>query len=127
MTLRTDLIPVVDDARQLVDDLGLRVRGDVIVRSSTVTGTGLAATTSSSDLTLSPRPRVSLVSQRSAQPDGLYRAGNIIVDRISATYTRSQLDTGAQGVWIIDGKQHRLLSLEQRAFRWRAVLEPLTR
>lgn len=127
MTLRDDLIPVVDEIRGIHDELGLRVRSAVIVRSTTVSGTGLASATSTSDRTLSPTPRVRLVTGRNPQPDGLYRAGNIIVDQISASYTRTQLDPGGASVWIIDGKQHRLLSLEQRAFRWRAVLEPLTR
>lgn len=123
MTLAADLIPVVDSARTLIQALGFRVRS-VVVRTTTRAGAGIAAvaTETHSDLTLTPRPRVRRMLQNESRAAGLYEAGDLVVDRISLTYTRSQLEPSGNVVWLIDGEPCKLIGLEQRALEWMAIV-----
>lgn len=128
MSLRTDLIPVVDAARGIVADLGLRARV-VKVRTVTRSGTGLASLASdptTSDLTLSPTPRVTGEPDKISRAGGQYEQGDLLVDKISATYTRSQLDPGGNSVWVVDGDEYQLVSLagpeKGQQFEWVALL-----
>lgn len=129
MTLRDDLIPVVDDARQLIDDMGLR-RFVVVVRKRTWSGGQLGLGTATNvDLTLAPKPKVGDVPERLvfAEP-GKFEAGDRFVRRISATYTRAQLDGGTLAaneelVWMLDDVEYALVEVaEHRNFEWRALL-----
>ena len=123
MTLASDLIPIVDDARSLIQALGFRVRS-VVVRTTARAGTGVLAvgTETHSDLTLTPRPRVRRMLQNESRAGGLYEAGDLVVDRISLTYTRSQLEPSGNVVWLIDGDPCKLIGLEQRALEWMAIV-----
>lgn len=128
MTLRDDLIPVLDDARSVIDDLGLR-RRDIAVVTRTTTGEGLDATFDDDVLTLDPRPKLRMVSQREASADGMYQSGDLRITKISAAYTRAQLDPVAtdtvQAFWTVDGDRYRLVSLEPRSFEWIAVVRSM--
>lgn len=129
MTLRSDLIPVVDDARSIVDDFGLRQRA-VKVRTLTRATTGLASigtSPTSSDLTIDPRPRVSDLTRGVATAPGFVEQGDYRVTKISASYSRSQLDPGGDSVWMVDDAPCRLVKLEQRNFEWRATLVRMDR
>jgi hypothetical protein len=123
VTLAADLIPVVDDARTLIQGLGFRVRS-VVVRTTTRAGTGVLAvgTETHSDVTLTPRPRVRRMLQNESRAGGLYEAGDLIVDRISATYSEAQLDPSGNVVWLIDGEPCKLIGLELRALEWMAIV-----
>jgi len=134
VTLRSDLIPVVDDARELVDDLGLRPY-TVAVRTRTWSGGRVGGgTASNADVTLAPRPRVREPSPRlqAAEP-GRYEAGDRVVDRISATYTEADLDgdglsADKERVWLIDGDEYRVVGKPlKRNFEWRVQLRRRTR
>lgn len=137
-TLRDDLLSVIDDARSVVDDLGLR-RRDVEVVTRTRTGTGLSKTWSDAVLTLSPRPKVSTVSERQAQADAMLNVGDIVVSKISGTYTRAQLDPAAtattEAFWRITDREsdtdgqadYRIVKIEQRSFGWTVVLRSMNR
>lgn len=128
MALRDDLIPVVDEVRDLVVDLGLRLHS-VVVRTTTWTGTtvGLGAS-SASDLTLTPLPRVRGISaRRLALAPGRFQQGDRIVDRISATYTADQLGGGLapneERVWLIDGDAYQLMGEPtERMLGWEVTL-----
>lgn len=78
MTLRDELLPVVNDARALVDELGLRlfsVRVEVRQWSGARVGSGIVAVSES--LQLSPSPRVRDVSAREvASSGGTLRTGD---------------------------------------------------
>lgn len=134
MAMRDDLQPVVDDARQLVDDLGLRAF-TVVVRTVTWSGGRPGSgTASNSDLTLSPKPRVRPPSPRyTFLEPGRFEDGDRVVDRISRDYTEAQLDGGAMAagvelVWLIDGEAYRLVGKpDQRNFEWRAQLRRMAR
>lgn len=123
MTLAADLIPVVDSARTLIQGLGFRVRS-VVVRTTTRAGTGVLAvgTETHSDVTLTPRPRVRRMLQNESRAGGLYEAGDLVVDRISATYSEAQLDPSGNVVWLIDGEPCKLIGLELRALEWMAIV-----
>jgi hypothetical protein len=123
VTLAADLIPVVDDARTLIEGLGFRVRS-VVVRTTTRAGTGVLAvgTETHSDVTLTPRPRVRRMLQNESRAGGLYEAGDLIVDRISATYTRGQLEPSGNVVWLVGGEPCKLIGLDQRPMEWMAVV-----
>lgn len=129
MTLRDDLIPVVDEARGMVAELGLRLH-TVVVRVRTwdggVPGRGMSTNV---DTTLEPTPRVRppSVRRRVAEP-GRYEDGDQTVDRISATYTAAELDgsplaAGQECLWLIDGEPHRVVGKpDERLFGWEVQL-----
>lgn len=129
MTLRDDLVPVVDETRAIVDELGFRPY-IVVVRTRTWSGSepGRGSVTNS-DLTLSPKPKVADVPERLVHGSaGKYESGDRIVSRISATYTRAQLDGGAiaankEVVWLIDGVEYMLVGEpEERPLEWRVTV-----
>lgn len=129
MSLATDLIPVLDSARTLIDTLGYRPKS-VIVRVTTRAGTGLAAigTETHSDLTLTPRPRVRRALSIEAQSAGLTEVGDYIIDRISLTYTEAQLrKASGEWCWRVDGDDCKLISLDRQASEWRAVVRRTAR
>lgn len=129
MTLRDDLIPVIDDARQLIDDFGLR-RFTVVVRKRTWSGGQLGLGTATNvDLTLSPKPKVGDVPENLAFGEpGKYETGDRLVRKISASYTRAQLDggtlaAGEELVWMLDDIEYSLVEVaEHRNFEWRALV-----
>lgn len=98
MTLRDDLIPTVDAARGLLADLGLR-RYTVLVCVVTP-GVGAWDDPTETQVELEPAPRVRLSRRHMAQVPGIFQDGDATVDRISATYERSDLE-GADKVWRI--------------------------
>jgi hypothetical protein len=132
MTLRSDLIPVVDETRTLVEDLGLRLH-TVATRKRTWAGAeiGLGAATDV-DATLDPVPKVKEPSPRLvAAAPGTYESGDRIVAKISASYTKAQLDGGTLGAaeeWhiLIDGDPYRVVAVDERAFEWRLHCRKLT-
>lgn len=134
MSLRDDLQGTVNDARQLVDDLGLRPHV-VIVRTTTWSGgTPGSGTAAHVDLTLSPTPRVRDPSPRlRAIAPGLHEDGDRTVDRISRDYTEAQLGTsglaaGVERLWLIDGEKYRAVGKpEEKNFEWRVQLRRLAR
>lgn len=132
MSLRDSLIPVVDGVRQaiLVEATGLRFRS-VKIRTRTWSGTEPGGGEHVDELAdLEPRPRVRDPDPRLvASSAGTYVDGDRIVDRVSATYTRAQLE-GTPGPaqlvhWLIDDVEYTLVQLEERTFEWRAHLRPL--
>lgn len=115
MSLRDDLVPVVDDVREMIDDLGLRlhtVQTRRITWSGGAPGLGDATVT---DVALSPAPKVRNPSprERVAEP-GRFEEGDRLVEKISATYTEADLDGGAiadaeEFYWLIDGDPYRVV------------------
>ena len=106
-TVRDDLLPVVDDARSIVDDMGLRRRdASVVVR--TYVQDGLNSTYTDAVTSVGPRPRIRTVSMREAQADAMLNIGDLRIDKVSAlAYGRDDLDPAAEeGVeafwWITD-------------------------
>jgi hypothetical protein len=106
VSLRDDLLPVVNDGRQIIDDLGFRTH-TVTVRTRTWAGArpGLPTPTSYTDsvLALTPAPRVRQVSsQEVAQSGGFLSTGDVRIDRITPQYagggyTPDQLDPSLGG------------------------------
>lgn len=122
MTLRDRLVAVVDRARGVPVRLGLRQRS-VSVRTVTAAATGLAALTALpayEDLVLEPTPRVTGSQDRISRAGGTYEQGDLLVDKISATYTEAQLNPGGASVWIVDGAEYRLVNLAgpERGSQW---------
>lgn len=114
MSLRDELLPVVNDARALVDGLGLRLFDvRVEVRSWSGTRIGAGVLTTASTLTLEPRPRVRDVSAREvASSGGTLRNGDRRITAITPThagggYTPDQLRPAITGqqerVYVITG------------------------
>lgn len=139
MSLRDDLVPVVDAARQIVADLGFR-RVEVVIRRITGADDGIAMLLTganrgtATDLTLDPPPRVSDWVIRGPDPGGLYREGDQLVTRISATYTESQLNPGGNSVWLLNGEPHGLIKLIPQSrpgskvfLGWSAVVRSMRR
>ena len=134
MTLRTDLIPVVDEARDLIDDLGLRL---YTVQTVTRTWSGARrgeGTATDVAVTLSPTPKVSdPPPRRNPELGGRTEVGERQVSRISASYDVDDLTGGALGAsqeffWLLDGVPYRVVGIpEKRAFEWRVQLARMAR
>jgi hypothetical protein len=133
MTLRDDLIPVVDEMRELVDDLGLR-RNTVETRLRTWSGGELGlGTPTDVDTELDPKPKVAEPSPWLLESSGgKYESGDLIVSRISATYDEDDLTGGtlaAAAEWfvLIDGDPYRVVSAAtERNFEWRLHVRRIT-
>lgn len=127
MSLRDDLIPVVDDARGLVAELGLRPRSVAHVVRSWSGGKLGSGTLSETGIVLTPTPRVAQVSERMAGLGGIYEAGDLLVTQVSARYEDawlrgSELGAGEELLYEVDGAPHTLISAELRALEWRLVI-----
>ena len=129
MTTRDDLIPVVDRARAVVDAMGLR-RHVVQVVTVTRSGTGLASigvAPTTEELVIEPAPRVSWRTRTVPTGPGLAEQGDVTITKISATYTREQLDPGGDSYWLVDAERFRVVSLTPRNFGWVAILARMQR
>lgn len=130
MTLRDDLVPLLDEVRgDIVDELaGLR-RYDVAVVTRTwsggVVGRGTVTETS---LPIVPRPRVRDPSPRARIAEaGRFEEGDRQVDKISVTFTRAQLDglplaAGVELLWTIDGAPYRVVGVTEKYLTWEVQL-----
>lgn len=132
MSLRDDLIPIIDDARAIRDELGLVVRPVArVVRAWSGGELGLGTPTETV-VTLAPSPRVRDVARVQYQPGGEVQEGDVVIDRISASLTEAWLRgeglaAGSEVFWRLDGDEWRLVSLEARTFDWRLVARRLGR
>lgn len=128
MTLRDDLIPVVDDTRDLIAELGFRL-DTFVVRVRTWDGAEVGrGTATDEDVTLTPTPKWRDLPPRLVfDAPGIYETGDQQVYRISATYEESDLNpvlTSTQElIWLVNGEEWRPVARPQkRAFEWRVVL-----
>lgn len=87
MSFRDDLLPVVDDARGIATDLGLR-QHSVTIRTETFPDEAHIGTSPTvSDLTLSPRPKV-----RESSSGRKLKVGPITPSHSGGGYTAAQLN-----------------------------------
>jgi hypothetical protein len=133
MSLRDDLLPVFDDARTLIDGLGLRTSRVILRTRSWDGGSVRMGDYSDTDLELVPRPKV-----REASP-GRITVGPITPTYPGGGYTAAQLfpDDTLEGneerMWIVIGldgeeREYRVASIDsRRAFRLMFDLESLSR
>lgn len=133
MTLRDDLIPCVDECRELIDDLGLR-RFTVETRVRTWHDGEPGAGESSDVITaITPKPVVKPPSPRTiAGSAGFYEIGDRVATKVSATYTRAQLTgeplkSNQAFAWLIDGQPFQVMSAEPGNFGWTVHLRQLNR
>lgn len=136
MSLRSELIGLVDEVRdQVIDEeIGLRLH-TVQTRRRTWSGGEVGrGTTSDVTTTLSPAPKVSDPPARlTVGAGGKFEAGDRYVSKISATYSASQLSGGAlaAGVefcWLIDGQPYRVVGEpEEKYLGWRVHLRRMNR
>lgn len=133
MTLRDSLIPVVDNARQMVADSGLRPYTVTIrtrVWSGGKIGTGEAT---DSDLVISPAPKVERFPVRLiASSGGIYQEGDLQITKISATYSEEDLwlsaTAGTEVLWILNEETFRAVTQpERKNFQWKTVVRRLNR
>lgn len=144
-TFRECMISMADKIRQkvLVDSTQKRVHR-VYVRTRTWSGTRIGAgTATDSDLELVPRPKVRVPEPRATTaPPGQFEVGDLVVSKISATYSRQQLGDRDKPIplnvevfWVKvdagddqDGtpdtreEHYHLISLELRFTTWTAIL-----
>lgn len=133
MTLRDDLEPIVDDARSIVDDFGLRPFV-VTVRSITWSGGRPGSgTATNTDIVIDPAPKVAEVPLRLRTVEGgRFEDGDRVVTKISRSYTESQLTGGTPAtakevVWLIGTDEYRLVSEPMKKnFEWQVLLRRIT-
>ena len=133
MSLRSDLIPVVDDARALVAGLGLR-RYTVIVRTRVWSGGKIGSgDATDTDLEVTPAPKVERLPVRLvASSGGIYEEGDLLVSKISASYVEADLVAAPTGgteiLWILNGESFRAVTRpETKNFEWKVVVRRLNR
>lgn len=122
MAFRDDMIAIADAGRDIAVDLGLRLH-TVIVRTRTWDGDEVGRGTATDvDLVLEPAPKVRAPTPKEvATSGGIIEEGDRMVDRISATYTRAQLDgrpiaAATEVFWLIDGDPYRLVQEPREGF-----------
>jgi hypothetical protein len=133
VSLRDDLIPVVDDGRQLAADLGFRVRSvstRLRVWSGGAAGRGTAEDT---DAEILPPPKVREPPARLvSETGGRFEEGDVIVSKISATYEESDLTggalaTGSEWFVLIDDRPYRVVGAPtQKPFGWELLCRRIT-
>lgn len=141
MSLRSELVSVVDAGRQLAADLGLRQRS-VIVRTRTWSGGRPGSgTTTDVDVTLTPPPKVAEPPSRLVGDTvGMYESGDLIVSRISRTVAETALQepttAGQERIWLVANladadptpRQYRLVAAPTlRNFGWEVTLRRMAR
>lgn len=93
-TFRDCMIEIADDVRQdiLVDCFERRLHR-ILVRTRTWSGTQTGQGTATDvDLELTPRPKVRIPEPRATTNEGgEYERGDLVVSKISATYSRQEL------------------------------------
>lgn len=127
MTLRDDLVPVVDQARAILEGLGLRVHPVVVRRRTWSGGAPGRGTVTDAELTLEPRPRVSTALPRwASRPAGWTEDHDLVVDRLSLTYTRAQLEEAEPGEelrWLVGEEEYVLAGpIQERLLSWEVAL-----
>lgn len=139
MTLRDDLVPVIDDLRGMIGDLGLR---RYIVQTVRRTFSGAEVGRSlvgyppiDVTTTITPAPKVADDPLRFvASPGGESKDGAKVVKGISvATYTRAALDGGEvaaneEWFWLLNGEKYAVEGVpEERNFGWTVRLRRMNR
>lgn len=125
MSLRDDLQPVVDAGRQLAADLGFRPRTVVVKVITWSGGQPGSGTPSTSSTTLTPTPKVDEPpARRIFASGGALETGDLLVTRISRTYTEAELTgrplaAGAELQIEVDGRAYTLVGApELKSFGW---------
>ncbi len=124
MSLRDDLIPLVDSIRtSVVDEIaGLRLHTVTIRYVSWTSGTPGRGDKVDHDHDLEPVPKVEDPSPKMTfgQP-GVFEEGDRIASRISATYDKADLydaspATGTETFWLIDGEEYKVVGEPQEGY-----------
>lgn len=129
MSLRDDLIPLIDDIRDGVVDgiAGLRLH-TVKTRRRAWSGSGRGlGTATDTDTELTPKPKVIDEPNLRVNEGGRYEDGDRVVEKISATYAESDLTGGtlaANEEWfiLIDDAPYRVVTVEEKYLGWRLVV-----
>ncbi len=87
-----------------------------------------AGTSSDATTVLAPVPRVRPPHPRLvAAAPGKYEEGDLVVDRVSATYAEAALDDSAltatqELLYLVEGESYRLAQLHEEFLGWRLLL-----
>lgn len=88
MTVRDGILPIIDNARGIIANLGLRRYTATIRRRTWPGGRPGSGNAVNTDLVITPTPRVRVVSAREiASSGGTYQEGDYRIDRITPRYT----------------------------------------
>jgi len=118
MGLRDDLITLVDEIREDIidEECGLRLSTCSTVLRTWSGGKPGKGDASDEETEIEPKPRVRSPSLRlqMAAP-GKFEAGDLVADKISATYTSDELDGGSldadeEFFWLVDGDPYRVVA-----------------
>lgn len=93
MSLRDDLLPVVDELRQLPDDFGIRLYSVILRTRTWKSGKPGIGQPTIVDVEILPKPRVRLLSTKEvAESGGTYHAGDFKVEKITPKYAPALAD-----------------------------------
>lgn len=124
MSLISDLIPVVDSARQMIADIGVRVHSIQLVHLDWGTnGVGIG-TPVKTVVDVTPTPKVlKYTTEQQVESGGAITDSDLNITKISARYTLDELSggelpKGQEFFWSIDGVLHIYMGYQKRALGW---------
>jgi len=134
MSLIDDLIPVVDDARRVIDQIGFRIHEVKLVTLTWELGkTGIGAPTDKDEVLMDPQPKVLRYRMdKEINSGGAIYDADLEVSKISKTYTLGDLMGGSlpankEFFWEIDGELYNPIAYQEKAIGWNIWLRRTNR
>lgn len=132
MSLVSDLIPVVDAARQMIADTGFRVHVIQTVHLTWTNGVGIG-TPEVVRTPITPIPKVlKYTTEQIMQSGGAITDADLNVSKISARYTLEELNGGVlprgqEFFWDVDGVLYTFIGYQKRALGWNVQIRRTNR
>jgi hypothetical protein len=134
VSLIDDLRPVVDAARQTIQDVGYRIH-DVRLLKITwpVGGVGIGNPTSRQETILTPRPKVlKYTMEQIIKSGGSVTEADLNISKISKSYSLAQLSGGdladnIEFFWIVDGVLYNFIGYQERPLGWNVQVRKTNR
>lgn len=132
MTLRDDLEPIIDQTRQIIEDLGFRPYVVKVITRTWDGGEIGSGSPENEELEIEPSPKVSYPT-----PNMMYKSGGSILEgdrlvtKISRSYTQEELDGGTLAdnvelIWTVNDEEYRLVREPQKKnLEWQCLLRKM--
>lgn len=123
MTLISDLIPVVDQARKMIEQTGFRIHKVEFIHITWPLKRGIGTPTITRTL-LNPQPKIlKYTLEQIIQSGGALIAGDLEISKISKTYTLvqlmgSELPDTQEFFWAINDELYSSIGYQERPIGW---------
>jgi hypothetical protein len=133
MSLVTDLIPVVDGARKIIEEIGFRLNRVSLTRIVWSNGIGIGTPTSVTEVIMSPQPKIlKYTTEQIILSGGAITAVDLNVSKISKIYTLTDLTGGTltrneEFFWNVDGVYYTPVGHQERPIGWNVQIRRTNR